>query len=236
MKRKTSVAVIVVILIMTLLAACGNPVAPTIEPDEFLSRLDATYEELFPVLTATEYDGYWVEEVSGFAGEENADNFVLSLKSACTGTLYGAAAVEAYSAPEEAQFNCYFINGIDRLTVDGNTISGTLDGQKVFSHTYSYKEDRSIEGMADVRVYKTDDDNAGEFTYFLFLDDTPATTYHIEFRYCDDLDALLQVMGGDYAYWLAAGIPVDSSPDFVKSSISLFIEENMSGDSESSNQ
>jgi hypothetical protein len=81
--------------------------------------------------------------------------------------------------------------------------------------------------MMDVRVYKTDDKNAGEFTYFLLCPDTPDATYHIEFRYGSDLNALLKVMDGSYAYWLAAGIPINSSEEFVKSCIALFVEENL---------
>jgi hypothetical protein len=41
------------------------------------------------------------------------------------------------------------------------------------------------------------------------------------------LNALLDMMSGDYAYWLAAGIPVDSGDDFVKSCIDLFVSENL---------
>ncbi|MDR2360106.1 MAG: iron-siderophore ABC transporter substrate-binding protein [Oscillospiraceae bacterium] len=219
-------------LLCGLLTGCGKSDAPDAEVDAFLNSISAEYEELFPVLTDTAYDEYWAEEVSEFADSEYVDSYVTVLKSACTGSLYGAAAVEAYTNPEEAQFNCYFINGIDLLTVDGNTISGTLDGEDVFSYTYAYQEERNIDGLADTRVYKTDDSGAGEFTYFLFLEDTPDTTYHIEFRYGSDLDELSSLMDGEYAYWLAAGIPTDSDPDFVKSCISLFVEENLGGEAD----
>jgi hypothetical protein len=227
---KKTLSLFTTLILCAALAACGaKPTDASVElHDDFLSQLNGTYEELFPVLTTADYDDYWIEEAAKFVGEENAAIYVPPLKTACTGTLYGAAAVEAYGNPETAQFDCYFINGIDRLTVDGSTISGTLDGKNVFSHTYIYQEDNSISGMTDVRVYKTDDSGAGEFTYFLFCEDTPDTTYHIEFRYGSNLEALLQITEGSYAYWLAAGIPVDSGEDFVKSCISLFVEENLS--------
>jgi hypothetical protein len=195
--------------------------------DAFLQKLTGTYEELFPVLTSEKYDDYWLEKVTSFVGSENAAFYTEVIKTVCTATIYGAEAEAAYQNPESARFNCYFINGIDRLTFNGNVISGTSDGEMVFSHTYTYQGDNSLGGMMDVRVYKTDDNNAGEFTYFLLCPDTPDTTYHIEFRYGNNLDALLKLMEGSYAYWLAAGIPINSSEDFVKSGIALFVEENL---------
>jgi hypothetical protein len=217
------------------LFACANsnddPAAMTESPaatDVFLQELDGTYEELFPVLNSSKYDDYWLEQIAAVAGQENAAMYAEVLKTSCTATIYGAEAVETYSAsPENARFDCYFINGFDRLTFAGNVISGSLDGNGVFSHTYTYQGDDALGGMMDVRVYKTDDANAGEFTYFLFAADTPATTYHIEFRYGSDLDALMNLMDGSYAYWLAAGIPVGSSDEFVKSCIDLFVTENL---------
>jgi hypothetical protein len=210
------------------LTACGKPAE--VKTDAFLQELDGTYEELFPVLTSEKYDEYWLEEVTSFIGEEDAAMYAEGLKSSTTATIYGEDAVAAYQNPEDARFDCYFINGFDRLTFDGNVISGTSDGETVFSHTYTYQEDNSFSGMIDVRVYKTADKNAGEFTYFLLAPDTPASTYHIEFRYGSDLNALLELMSGDYAYWLASGIPIDSSDDFVKSCIALFVEENLNAE------
>jgi hypothetical protein len=229
---------IMALVICAVLAACGTKraAAPIVPQDNFLSQLSATYEELFPVLTDAAYDDYWLEEAAKFVGAESAAIYIPSLKTVCTATIYGTEAIETYSNPEEARFDCYFINGIDRLTVDGSTISGTSDGKKVFSHTYTYQGGNSISGMTDVRDYNADDSGAGEFTYFLFCEDTPDKTYHIEFRCGSDLDALLQITEGSYAYWLAAGIPVDSEPDFVKSCISLFVEENLSGNSEQGEQ
>ena len=55
-----------------------------------------------------------------------------------------------------------------------------------------------------------------------------ATTWHIEFCYGSDLDALKQYDAGEYAYWLAAGISVDYSEDDVSNCINLFCTENLS--------
>ena len=50
-------------------------------------------------------------------------------------------------------------------------------------------------GMEEIRglyIYESDDADSGEFTYFCMAPDTMATTWHIEFRYGSDLDALKQ--------------------------------------------
>jgi hypothetical protein len=227
-KWATVISLLTALLLCFALSACGAQANPPAETDAFLQELVGTYEELFPVLTDEKYDDYWIEEIASFVGEENAAPYADVLKNACTGTLYGAQAVAAYTTPESARFNCYFIGGIDRLSFDGNVISGALNGSEVFSHSYSYQSDVSLSGMTDMRVYKADGADAGEFTYFLLCSDTPATTYHIEFRYGSDLDALQNATEGGYAYWLAAGIPINSSENFVKSCIDLFVEENMS--------
>ena len=78
--------------------------------------------------------------------------------------------------------------------------------------------------MEDIRglyIYESDDADSGEFTYFCMAPDTMATTWHIEFRYGSDLDALKQ-------YWLASGISVDYTADDVSNCIELFCTENLS--------
>ena len=59
------------------------------------------------------------------------------------------------------------------------------------------------------------------------MSDTPATTYHLDFRYGSDADALAQYNEGPYAYWLAAGFPVDADEEMGKNVITLFCEENL---------
>jgi len=228
MKKRLLVVASAILVFAMMATACGQTSAPAAKTDEFLSQLNATYTELFPELNKDEYYSYWEEAVIPFSGEENAETYIQMLQSACVGTIYGEDAIAAYPDMESAQFNCFFINGVDEITINNNNISGKLDGKEVFSHVYSYQEDKSMGGMMDVRVYKTADKDAGEFTYFLFCPDTPDSTYHIEFRYGSDLDELLKVVEGDYAYWLAAGIPVGSDAEFVKACIALFAEENLS--------
>ena len=59
------------------------------------------------------------------------------------------------------------------------------------------------------------------------MPDTPASTYHLEFRYGSDVDALTQYNAGPYAYWLAAGFPADADQAMIENVITLFCEENL---------
>ena len=70
-----------------------------------------------------------------------------------------------------------------------------------------------LEGSLACYMYKTEDADAGEFTYIRLAPDTPDTTFHIEFRYGDDPEALNEMTEGKYAYWMAAGMLVDADEE-----------------------
>lgn len=198
---------------------------------QLLHDVSGTYEELFPVICDPQYDSLWLEDCTAIVGEEMAPMCADMLKSACVGTLYGPEAAEAYADdPENAQFDCFFINGVSRFVFDGNHISGTDEnGEEVFGYDYTYSGPLSIAGMMDGYLYETDAEEAGEFRYFFMLPDTPGSTYHIEFRYGSDAEALAQYDEGAYAYWLAAGFPADHDEQLVEDVIALFTEENLAG-------
>jgi hypothetical protein len=59
------------------------------------------------------------------------------------------------------------------------------------------------------------------------MPDTPETTYHLEFRYGSSKENLAKYNEGPYAYWLAAGFPVDAGEEMIKDVITLFCLENM---------
>lgn len=195
---------------------------------QLLEDVKGTYVALFPVITAPEYDQLWLDPCAAAVGEEAAPEVVEMLKAACNGTIYGQEAVEAFGdGSNGAQFDCLFINGVDQITFDGATISGSLEGKEAFSHEYAYVGPLSLGGMMDGYLYETADADAGEFRYFYMMPDTPATTYHLEFRYGSDVDALAQYNEGPYAYWLAAGFPVDADEAMIENVITLFCEENL---------
>ena len=181
-----------------------------------------------------QYDQLWIDNCAAVVGEEAAAETAEALKSACMGTIYGQEAIDAYGdGSNGAQFDCYFINGVKQFTFDGNTVTGTDEaGNEVFSHEYAYVQDLAIGPMPAGRLYKTEDADAGEFTYFLMLPDTPDSTYHIEFRYGSDNEALSQYNEGPYAYWLAAGIPADRDEALIQNVIELFCTENLAEEEE----
>ena len=201
------------------------------EAEQLLADVSGTYDELFTVICDSEYDQIWLDACSAIVGDEMAPMCAEMLKTACAGTLYGEEAIAAYGDnPAEAQFDCFFINGVSQFVFDGSTIKDLdEEGNVVFEHEYSYVQDFSIAGMLDGYLYETADEDAGEFRYFVLLPDTPATTYHIEFRYGSDRDALTEYADGPYAYWLAAGIPTDRDETMIENVIGLFTEENLAG-------
>ncbi len=199
------------------------------EAAELLENIKGTYEPLFPVITKPEYDQLWLDPCMAIVGEEAAPQVAEMLKAACNGTIYGQEAIEAFGdGSNGAQFDCLFIGGVSTITFDGATISGADEsGNQVFSHEYAYTGKLVLGGMMEGYLYETADENAGEFKYFYMMPDTPATTFHLEFRYGSNVDDLTKYNEGPYAYWLAAGFPVDADADMVKNVIELFCLENM---------
>ena len=199
------------------------------EAAALLENIRGTYEPLFPVITRAEYDQIWLDPCNAVLGEEMGAQVAEMLKTACNGTIYGQEAVDAFGdGSEGAQFDCLFINGVSTITFDGNTISGADEnGNPVFSHEYAYAGKLALAGMMEGYLYETADEDAGEFRYFYIMPDTPATTYHLEFRYGSDTDNLAKYNEGPYAYWLAAGFPVDADETLIHDVITLFCEENL---------
>ena len=226
---KKILAVILSVMLLPAIPVAAEEDAAA-EAAELLENVRGTYDELFTVTNAEEYDQIWLDNCAAVVGEEMAPEIAEALKTACAGTLYGQEAIDAYGdGSEGAQFDCFFINGVSQFVFDGNTISGLDEnGEEVFSYTYTFAREASLmEGMMDGYLYETEDEDAGEFRYFFLLPDTPATTYHIEFRYGSDADTLEKYNEGPYAYWLAAGILADRDEQMVDDVISLFCEENL---------
>ncbi len=194
---------------------------------QLMDALAGTYVPLFPVLA--QYMDVWVEQVAAIVGDEAAEETAEMLLASCMGELTGPDAVEAYTAdPESAVFNCDFPEGVATLAIDGGTVSGyDADGQEVFAHTYEYL---CYAPSVDFYVFRTDDEDAGEFRYFVSRSDTTQSTYHIEFRMGGDLDDLLDYYDGAYAYWLGAGIAQDYDDELAANDIELFVTENLAAE------
>ena len=195
---------------------------------QLLNDLTGSYQELWPVVLADEHTQTWLDDAAALVGDDNAEAAYEKLSSMVTGEVYGEDAVKAYANGGGAYF-CDFTQNLVTLTVDGatSTISGTdADGNELFSHTYHYIGMEPIRGLYE---FESDDADSGEFTYFYFAPDTSAETYHIEFRYGSDAEALGQYDAGDYAYWLASGIATDCDETMINNCIELFCTENLAG-------
>lgn len=196
-----------------------------INANQLLSDLKGTYQELWPVILADEYNQIWLDESAKLVGEENAEAAVDKMKSMVTGTLTSEEAVNTYKDGNMA-YCCEFLENVDKLTFDGTSISGKdKDGNELFNHSYRYIGMEEIRGLY---IYQSDDENSGEFTYFCIAPDTMSTTWHIELRYGSDLDNLKKYDSGKYAYWLGSGISDSCTQEDIKNCIKLFCEENLS--------
>ncbi|WP_369282132.1 S-layer homology domain-containing protein [Oscillibacter sp. GMB15532] len=195
----------------------------------FIQGISDTYQQLFEGATLeSQYDHYWYDYCAAIVGADKADEMVAMMKASI-----GAA--EGQQGGDS--FFCGFMGDVASLTFNGLQISGfDAQGVQLFSHPYRYVGTGALymEGqvvMPGFTILQSLDANSGEYTYFLMAPDTPASTYHIEFRYGSDLDALQQFATGSYANWLAAGIPTsamaDSSEELLEQVISLFCLENM---------
>ncbi len=229
LKKLTPFVLALVMLVVLGTYVKADTADEAAEAAALLENIKGTYEPLFPVITKPEYDQIWLDPCVAAMGEESGPMVAEMLKAACNGTIYGQEAIDAYGdGSNGAQFDCLFINGVSTLTFDGNKISGADEnGNQVFSHEYTYVSKLLLAGMMEGYLYETADEDAGEFKYFYMMPDTPATTYHLEFRYGSNVEDLAKYNEGPYAYWLAAGFPVDADEEMIKNVITLFCEENL---------
>lgn len=213
--------------VVSLCAFCALGQAETAE--DYLSQISGSYVELFPEMAKEEYREAWISATSPLVGEENAESTVDLLLSMCMAEPYGEEAIALYAEnPESTRFNCFFLGGVDTFVMDGDVITGLdADGNEVFSHSYTLVDGES---ESDFIFYKTDDADAGQFTYFAFSPDTMETTYHLEFRYAEDIADLQSWYEGSYAYWNVGAIAADYSEETMLDVIALFATENLAGE------
>ena len=212
---------------------------PVVE-DARLAALNGTYIELFPEFAKEEYKDFWMSCIQETLPDSDAaEAMYQALIGACMGTLRGQEAIDAYAAnPEATVFDCFFGNGIARLKINGDVISGEdADGAVLFAHAYTYVDDVQITYSGQdigvsLHIYQTEDADAGAFTFFAFADDTLKETQHIEFRYGQELAQIGAYDQGTCAYWLAAGTVEGYKESFLQDCIRLFVTENLAEDVE----
>ena len=214
-------------LLLSLVCLFSFSAVATAKDADFLSQIQGTFVELFPVLSEEQYHDAWLNNVTPLVGEEAAEDTVSYLLYMCTGDLYGQEAIDAYEAdPDSMRFDCYYLGGVAKMTVEGNTISGVdADGNEIFHHEYTAMD---VENENGFLFYQTADADAGQFTYFAFSPDTMEDTWHLEFRYAEDLNDLQSWFEGNYAYWNVGAIAEDATEEQVLAAINLFATENLS--------
>ena len=235
MKKRIAAWIMCVFCLLSLVG-CGQqktdtPDQPAVDQqtmeNDYLTTIGGTYVELFPELSKAEYRSIWIDATTPLVGAENAEGATDMLLAMCMAEPYGPEAAEKYAAdPDSMALNCYFLGGVAKFVMDGHTITGLdAQGQKVFSHTYRPLDEENENGFI---FYQSEDENAGEFTYFAFSPDTMETTYHLEFRDAESLDDLQSWFEGNYAYWNAAAIAENYDMATMQNVIALFAAENLS--------
>lgn len=76
------------------------------QAQQLLMDLTGSYQELWPVILADEYQQTWLDNCKALVGEENAEAAYEKLASMVTGTIYGEEAVKAYADSGEFTYFC----------------------------------------------------------------------------------------------------------------------------------
>lgn len=196
------------------------------EANQLMKDLNGTYCQLFDdAIFKEEYNQLWYNYSAAVIGNSMADTAVSMLKSVVGGDKYGSEAAENV-------FCCKFINGTKEITFNDGEISVLLDNNTTETHKYNFVREDAIGGVMPGYLFESADDNNDEFKYFFICGDTPETTYHIEFRYGDSVEELLQYNTGKYANWVGSGILKSAAQEENKATINnviaLFCTENLS--------
>lgn len=206
----------------------------TVSGEDFLKEVIGEYVPLFVGgVFDSQYDHYWHDYTAAVVGESMTDMCVALLKKAIGATTYGADATD--------DFYCGFTEDVETITFggkDGKKVTFTKKDGKKITHEYTFVKDAFATGFAegqememDGYLYKSKDDNKDEFTYLFMRPDTPATTYHLEFRYGSSEEDILKLTDGKYKNWLIAGFPTAGFEDpqeiLIQKVIALFAYENL---------
>lgn len=213
--------------------------------DEYLASLAGTYEPLFPVMDREENKTIWYENFAAVLGVEDTETAEMlrqSIIGMFEADVYGPDAVAlAKDDPTYGAFDCNFVEGVAQLKFEGSTITGyAADGTEVFSHAYTLLSNDRCDFGAMNEMYETyfteeewptmavyvSDGEVDSFKYFAFCGDTPAETFHIEFRYGASLDGIASYYDGNYAYLMCAGFLMNAPEGMMNDCINLFVTEN----------
>lgn len=206
---------------------------------DIAGETSTTYDNLFDVILDEKYSDIWYKYCAAVVGEDGADEAAAGLKGSISSDRYGQEAVDYIAETGAASFDCWYINGAEQFTFNAdNTATIKLTDGTESTHAYEYIGQYNVGDGETLNwggvemsvafpcdVYKSTDE-AGEFNYFFFRDDTMSETYHIEFRYGSDIESLQGYFKGKYAYWLSAGMDAAADLHTIDNCIALFCLEN----------
>lgn len=219
-----------------VMAAGTNTSVPTVpaqeadssKADKLFTAVKGDYVQLFKdVLFDVRYDKYWNDDAAAVVGAGAAKEAVKTLKASVGSSTYGDKA-------DPNAFYCGFINDVKEVSFqDGGKVEFTTTDSKKVSHTYKFLKKDALSGVMEGYVFQSTDKNEDEFKYVFLCPDTPATTYHIEFRYGSDLTELLKLNTGKYANWVGSGMLksalTEKNEAMIQNCIALFCTENLAG-------
>ena len=239
-KTLTALLLVLTLGIFTVEMPASNvkadePVAEqAINGEDFLNEVKGEYVPLFiGGIFNSEYDHYWHDYTAAVVGESMADMCVGIMKQAIGATTYGDEAGD--------DFFCGYTEDVAKITFggnDGTKVTFTKNNGKKITHDYAFVKIASATGTVEGQemgyegcLYKSKDGNKDEFAYIFMCPDTPATTYHLEFRYGSSEEEILKLTEGKYKNWLSAGFPADAFDDpqeiMIQKVIALFVVENL---------
>lgn len=191
--------------------------------DLYIESIPGTYTGLFDIVCTPEYYDVWVGQIATFVGEADAPALADQLQSILTSWPAGESESSTVNNGGPIETNGYFICGLDKLMIDGHTISGTdADGNTIFSHTYEFT------GTDDMGFYeyKSVDEDSGPFTYFFFVPSkTMERSWHLELRYGDNLEALRQPVSAEYGSWIAYAIDIGYDQPTAENAIANIVAD-----------
>lgn len=209
-----------------------------------LHTMNGTYQPLFHGATfETKCNSYWHDAAAAVVGASSADAAVAMLKQSVGAETQAAAiASQADSDQTNNQFFCGFTGDFTKFEINNDTIT-CYKGKTPYAATYKYAGVDglymgSTEVMSGFTLVEKVSGSDEAPKYFYMAPDTMDHTYHIEFRYGNNLDDLKQYATGNCAYWLAAGIDISAMNESsatskgtndatLKQVIALFCEENL---------
>lgn len=225
-KLVSTLLAVVMVFSLCAVSAFSEPAKGTeAYGNALLKANEGTYIELFPVMYQPKYDQVWKDAAASVVPADKVDETVNTIRNMDNGTLYGQAAIDAYKGNTGfPKYFCGFIHGPKEIQIAKNGVIRGYDekGTTVFSHKYHFV---GYDKTRNFYEFMTDDDST-YFKYFVFADDTNDTTYHIEFRYGDNLDDLLNWTEGKYAFWIVGALlKGDREEELATKSIQTLVKE-----------